>query len=86
MEKLTYEKPYIKKLHAGVMNKFGTRTGIQPVKQIDGVSVKSLIENYGSPVFVLSEKKSAKTTDQLTGHSVPATPKCSLPGAIKPII
>ena len=60
MEKLTYEKPYIKKLHAGVMNKFGTRTGVQPVKQIDGVSVKNLIESYGSPIFVLSEKQIRK--------------------------
>ncbi len=57
MEKLQYQKPYIKKLHAGVMNKFGTRTGAQPVKSIDGVSVKSLIDNYGSPVFVLSERQ-----------------------------
>lgn len=60
MKKLEYEKPYIKKLHADVMNKFGTRTGVQPVKSIDGVSVKSLIENYGSPVFVLSEKQIRK--------------------------
>jgi diaminopimelate decarboxylase len=60
MKKLQYEKPYIKKLHAGVMNKFGTSTGVQPVKNIDGVSVKSLIENYGSPVFVLSEKQIRK--------------------------
>ncbi|WP_184545558.1 diaminopimelate decarboxylase [Mucilaginibacter sp. FT3.2] len=60
MEKLQYEKPYIKKLHAGVMNKFGTRTGVQPVKNIDGISVKSLIETYGSPVFVLSERQIRK--------------------------
>jgi len=60
MEKLKYEKPYIKKLHAGVMNKFGARTGIQPVKSVDGVSVTSLIEQYGSPVFVLSEKQIRK--------------------------
>ncbi|WPU97379.1 hypothetical protein SNE26_15245 [Mucilaginibacter sp. cycad4] len=60
MEKLPYEKPYIKKLHAGALNKFGSRTGVQPVKSIDGVSVKSLIENYGSPVFVLSEKQIRK--------------------------
>jgi diaminopimelate decarboxylase len=60
MEKLPYEKPYIKKLQAGAMNKFGARTGVQPIKSIDGVSVKSLIENYGSPVFVLSEKQIRK--------------------------
>jgi diaminopimelate decarboxylase len=57
MEKLPYQKPYIKKLHAGAMNKFGTRAGLQPIKSIDGVAVKSLVEQFGSPVFVLSEKQ-----------------------------
>ncbi|MCF6201073.1 MAG: alanine racemase, partial [Hydrogenimonas sp.] len=39
------------------MNKFGTRTEYTPVTHIDGVSVKSLIEEYGSPLFVFSERK-----------------------------
>lgn len=55
--KLKYERPVIKKLNAGLMNKFGTRTEFEPVKQIDSVPVKSLIEEYGSPVFVLSERQ-----------------------------
>jgi diaminopimelate decarboxylase len=57
MSKLKYERPVIKKLNAGLMNKFGTRTEFEPVKQIDGVSVRHLIEKYGSPVFVLSERQ-----------------------------
>ncbi len=57
MEKLKYERPLIKKMNAGLMNKFGTQSEFTPVKEIDGVSVKSMIENYGSPVFVLSEQK-----------------------------
>jgi diaminopimelate decarboxylase len=57
MTKLKYERPVIKKLNAGLMNKFGTRTEFEPVKHIDGVSVKSLIDKYGSPVFVLSERQ-----------------------------
>jgi diaminopimelate decarboxylase len=60
MEKLPYQKPYIKKLQTGVMNKFGSHSGMQPVKSIDGVSVKSLTDNYGSPLFVLSEKQIRK--------------------------
>jgi diaminopimelate decarboxylase len=55
--KLKYERPVIKKLNAGLMNKFGTRTEFEPVKHIEGVPVRSLIEEYGSPVFVLSEKQ-----------------------------
>ncbi|OKS89165.1 type III PLP-dependent enzyme domain-containing protein [Mucilaginibacter polytrichastri] len=57
MQKLKYERPYIKKLNAGIMNKFGTRTDAQAFTHIDGVAVKSLIAQYGSPVFVLSEKQ-----------------------------
>jgi len=44
------------------MNKFGTRTETQPVKYIDGVSVKGLVEQYGSPLFVLSEKQVRRNT------------------------
>jgi diaminopimelate decarboxylase len=57
MQKLKYERPYIKKLNAGIMNKFGTRTDAQAFTHIDGVTVKSIIAQYGSPVFVLSEKQ-----------------------------
>ncbi|MBC8052785.1 MAG: diaminopimelate decarboxylase [Sphingobacteriaceae bacterium] len=56
-QKLIYERPFIKKMNAGLMNKFGTRTEFQALKYIDGVSVKSLLAEYGSPVFVLSEKQ-----------------------------
>jgi diaminopimelate decarboxylase len=55
--KLKYERPVIKKMNAGLMNKFGTSTKLQPVKHIDGVPVLKLIEQYGSPLFVLSEKQ-----------------------------
>jgi diaminopimelate decarboxylase len=57
MQKLAYERPYIKQLTPGVMNKFGSRGGSQPFKYIDNVPVKSLIDAYGSPLFVLSEKQ-----------------------------
>ncbi len=57
MSKLKYERPLIKKMHAGMMNKFGSQDENTPVTHIDGVSVKSLIDTYGSPVFVLSEQK-----------------------------
>lgn len=56
MEKLVYESPSIQKMNAGLMNKFGTRTDYEPVKQIDGVSVHSMMAQFGSPLFVLSER------------------------------
>jgi len=57
MSKLKYESPVIKKMNAGLMNKFGTRTEYQPLKHIDGVAVKDMIAKYGSPLFVLSERQ-----------------------------
>jgi diaminopimelate decarboxylase len=44
-------------MHAGMMDKFGAQSENTPVTHIDGVAVKSLIQQYGSPVFVLSEQK-----------------------------
>jgi len=42
-------------------NKYGMRTEYDPMTHIDGVPVKSLIEEYGSPLFVLSEKTIRQT-------------------------
>jgi diaminopimelate decarboxylase len=57
MEKQRYERPVIKKMNTGLMNKFGTRTEYEPMIHIEGVPVKSLAEEYGSPLFVISEKQ-----------------------------
>ncbi len=57
MAKKIYERPIIRPLNTGMMNKFGTRTEYLPVTHIDGVSVKSLIKQYGSPLFVFSERQ-----------------------------
>jgi diaminopimelate decarboxylase len=64
MQKLKYERPSILKMNAGLMNKFGTRTEYEPVTHIDGVSVKSIMEQYGSPVFVISERTIRRTYQQ----------------------
>jgi len=56
MEKLRYERPIIRKLESAMPNKFGSRTELLPKTHIDGVAVKELIENYGSPLFVISEQ------------------------------
>ena len=60
MSKLKYERPFLKKLNAGLMNKFGTKTEYAPVTHIEGVAVKELIQNYGSPCFVISERQIRK--------------------------
>ncbi|MFH0865935.1 MAG: alanine racemase [Bacteroidota bacterium] len=55
-EKLRYERPIIKKLETGMPNKFGMRTEYAPMTHIEGNAVKELIKQYGSPLFVISEK------------------------------
>ena len=44
-------------MNAGLMNKFGKRTEYEPVTHIESVQIKSLIADYGSPLFVISEKQ-----------------------------
>ncbi len=64
MEKLKYEKPIISKITAGVPNKFGLPSKIKTVAKIDGIPVSDLIKEYGSPVFVISEKTIRETYNE----------------------
>ncbi len=57
MEKLRYERPIIRKLNAGLINKFGTQARSEVVSHLEGAGVKELIRQYGSPLFVLSEQQ-----------------------------
>jgi len=54
--KKTYEKPVIKKLHGGLMNKFGRGPAYSRKvrKEIDGIAIDDLVAQYGSPLFVYS--------------------------------
>lgn len=56
--KRLYEKPVITKLQSSLMNKFGlTTAGRQRIRpDIDGVPIPELVEQFGSPLFVYSEK------------------------------
>lgn len=56
MEKQRYERPVLKKMETGMPGKFGIATQLTPTTHIDGISVDSLVDTFGSPVFVLSEK------------------------------
>ena len=57
MPKLPYERPFVRKLNAGPLNKFGPRAGAQPTAELDGVAVAALTAEFGSPLFVLSERQ-----------------------------
>jgi diaminopimelate decarboxylase len=56
IEKLSYERPAIKKLESSLPHKFGMRSESGPLTHLDGVPVADLIRQFGSPVFVISEK------------------------------
>ena len=55
--KKVWVKPTITLLHTGTINKFGTMRHEQWQDKIDDVPIKDLLEQYGSPLFVISEKK-----------------------------
>ncbi|MCC6370371.1 MAG: diaminopimelate decarboxylase [Bacteroidia bacterium] len=64
MKKVQYERPVIQRLNVGLMNKYGSRTEFTPVTQIDGNAVAQLITQYGSPLFVISERTIRQTYRQ----------------------
>jgi len=65
-----YERPSIQRHRSGLMNKIGAAPALRPQETIDGVSVETLVEQYGSPLFVYSqrtlERKVRDLRDQLT--------------------
>ena len=56
MKKLKFERPVINRINAGVPDKFGMGTAIQPISHIEDIAVQDLLEQYGSPLFIISEK------------------------------
>ncbi len=60
-KRLKYERPVITKISADVTNRFGMIPKTPVISHIDGVPVRDIIEQYGSPVFVLSERTIRKT-------------------------
>ncbi len=56
MQKQRYERPIIRKYESNMPNKFGMKSDYPPMPYIDNVPVPELLKDYGSPVFVISEK------------------------------
>jgi diaminopimelate decarboxylase len=65
--KLPYEKPIVMKLQSRMMNKFGVGAASHRKvrKTIDGVRISDLVERYGSPLFVYSERSLRRRFSQL---------------------
>lgn len=61
MGKKPFERPVITKINAGMPAKFGLQMRHDPITDIDGVPLQSLMDQYGSPLFVYSEKTIRQT-------------------------
>jgi diaminopimelate decarboxylase len=55
--KKEYVKPYIKKQTTGFINKFGASFQKPYRNEIEQVAIEEIVKQYGSPVFVFSERK-----------------------------
>ena len=58
---LTYERPSLVRHRMGLRNKFSRADALAPLTHVDGVSIEALVERYGSPLFVFSERTLRRT-------------------------
>jgi diaminopimelate decarboxylase len=63
--KRAYEKPVIRKYTSGIANKMGAAGPVAVQDNIEGVGINDLIRDYGSPLFVYSEKVIRETYEKL---------------------
>ena len=57
MAKKKFEIPVIQRVQPGMPGKTGLGQGYEPITEIEGKNVPALIDEYGSPFYLLSEKK-----------------------------
>jgi diaminopimelate decarboxylase len=55
--KKVYEQPFIIQHKGGIINKFGEQRRTQVCDNLEGIKISELIKQFGSPLFVYSEKK-----------------------------
>jgi len=56
-EKRAWNKPTLTPHRIGALNKFGSANAGQCMDTFEGIAIPALLEEYGSPLFVLSEKR-----------------------------
>ncbi|MGZ2369294.1 alanine racemase [Ancylomarina sp. YFZ004] len=64
MKKLDYERPIINKVNAGMPDKFGMSTRVPVISHIEEVAIVDIMEQFGSPLYVISEPCIRKTYRQ----------------------
>lgn len=83
MSKKVYEKPVIVKMQSGMMNKIGNAPALKPMTNIDGVEINDLVNDYGSPLFVFSEKKIRENVKRLKRILTTRYPKVQMAWSYK---
>ncbi|MCG6969344.1 MAG: alanine racemase [Gammaproteobacteria bacterium] len=64
-EKKPWTKPTITVLRSGLLNKFGKSRQAAWIDNIDDVPIDDLLNQYGSPLFVVSEKKLRRNAQRI---------------------
>jgi diaminopimelate decarboxylase len=65
MSKQLFERPSITRLTPGVPSKHGVGTAIASMPLIDGVKVDDLLDKYGSPLYIFSERTIRKGMEEI---------------------
>jgi diaminopimelate decarboxylase len=65
MSKQVFERPTITRLTPGVPSKHGVGTVVAPMSAIEGVKVDDLIDKFGSPLYIFSEKTIRRSMEDL---------------------
>lgn len=65
MAKQIFERPVITRLTPGMPSKHGAGTVIASMPVIDGIKVDDLIDKYGSPLYIFSERSIRKSMEDI---------------------
>lgn len=81
--KPAYERPSLVRHQIGLMNKFGRQQAARPLLEIDGVAIDKLVAQYGSPLFVFSERTLIANYRQLRDAFVRRYPRVRMAWSYK---
>jgi diaminopimelate decarboxylase len=65
MPKQFFDRPTITRLTPGVPSKHGVGTMIAPMPLIDGIRVEDLMDKFGNPLYIFSERTIRKDTEEI---------------------
>jgi len=65
MAKQIFVRPTITRLNPGVPSKHGAGTVVAPMPMIDGIKIEDLMNQYGSPLYIFSERTIKNSVEDL---------------------